>query len=152
MSILKHICSVLYTLWFYKSILLMRFIDVCEQPACVCLKEVFHNIVQRFTRIHLTRSAYFLHKAANFSSGVARELSACINRTTSFPETNSKIRTDRLMFFPYNFLFRSWDATFITQSAYSQVVLELLEEEVYQCNFAVFCIKLLFCNNLILRM
>lgn len=33
----------------------------------------------------LTRSAYFLHRAASFSSGVVRELRACIKRTTSFP-------------------------------------------------------------------
>lgn len=34
----------------------------------------------------LTRSAYFLHRAASFSSGVAKELRACIKRTTSFPK------------------------------------------------------------------
>lgn len=41
----------------------------------------------RFAGVHLTRSAYFLHKAASFSSGVSRVFSACISRTTSFPET-----------------------------------------------------------------
>lgn len=33
----------------------------------------------------LTRSAYFLHKAANFSSGVESVFKACINNSTSFP-------------------------------------------------------------------
>lgn len=33
----------------------------------------------------LTRSAYFLHKAASFSSGVESVFKACINNNTSFP-------------------------------------------------------------------
>lgn len=52
--------------------------------------------------LQLTRSAYFLHRAANFSSGVAKELRACINRTTSFPAENnihSKDDKSRLFMF-----------------------------------------------------
>lgn len=120
------------------------------ETACMCVWKSYFTML--FKGFHLTRSAYFLHKAANFSSGVAREFRACINRTTSFPEAHKKTRKDRLTL--YNIISSStvgmWRSS-LNQS-YPQVVLELMEEGLYQCIFVVFFKELLFCNNLILRM
>ena len=40
----------------------------------------------------LTESAYFLHKAASFSSGEASVVRACISKRTSFPVTKQQVK------------------------------------------------------------